>query len=246
MEISILITTVVVAVIILLYFILSRQKKDISSKKKPRENIKNIHHRPVETAKDEPRSPSISPEKTRNYEDAGGMTLDELGKSGIHGTLRKFMQSGIETVFAPLEDSSDTAIMPLTKKDISPETMKVISNHIATLKNFRAEHIKLQQSISNPSVQMADLSKIIQSDPILAAKILRMANSSYFGMQNKIDSIGHALMILGLQNIKNILYRENMLQMFKASSPKTERENGLFMEACQSYFQSALHTFTIF
>ncbi len=224
MEISILIAIAAIVVVILLYFLLSGQKKDISFKKKPQENIKNIHRRPIETARDEVNSPSFSPEETSKHEDAGGMTLDELGKSGIHGTLRKFMQSGIETVFAPPEDSLDTAIMPLTKKDISPETMKLISSQIAALKNFRAEHIKLQQSINNPSVQMADLSKIIQSDPILAAKILRMANSSYFGMQNKIDSIGHALMILGLQNIKNILYRESMLQMFKASSPKQKEK----------------------
>jgi len=60
-----------------------------------------------------------------------------------------------------------------------------------------------------------------------------MANSSYFGMQNKIDSIGHALMILGLQNIKNILYREGMLQMFQTASPKQKGENGISVETCQ-------------
>ncbi|MEN6330803.1 MAG: HDOD domain-containing protein, partial [Smithella sp.] len=220
MEISIFIAaaTAAAVIILLLFVLLFRQKKDISSKKTKQYSTKKIDHRRTDTSKDKAHSPSVLPAKKGTEEYTGDPVLDDLGNSGIHSTLRKFMQSGIETLFAPAEDSSDTSIMPLTKKDVSPETMKLILNRIATLKNFRAEHIRLQKSISNPSVQMADLSKIIMSDPILAAKILRMANSSYFGMQNKIDSIGHALMILGLQNIKNILYRESMLQMFQTSS----------------------------
>ncbi len=220
MEISILIAAAAAAVVIilLLFVLLFRQKKDISSRKTKQYSTKNIDHRRADTVKDKAHSPSVLPDKKGMEEYSVDPVLEELGNSGIHGTLRKFMQSGIETVFAPAEESSDTCLMPLTKQDVSRETMKLILNRITTLKNFRTEHIRLQKSISNPSVQMADLSKIIMSDPVLAAKILGMANSSYFGMQNKIDSIGHALMILGLQNIKNILYRESMLQMFQASS----------------------------
>lgn len=32
----------------------------------------------------------------------------------------------------------------------------------------------------------------------MTANVLKMANSSYFGVAQKIDSISHALMILGL------------------------------------------------
>jgi HD-like signal output (HDOD) protein len=63
---------------------------------------------------------------------------------------------------------------------------------------------------------MTDLSKSITSDPLMTAKVLKMANSSYFGVAQKIDSIGHALMILGLHNIKNIMYREGMRGLFYA------------------------------
>jgi len=220
MEISIFIAAAAAASVILflIYILLFRQKNDISSKKTKHYGKKPTERHCTEASPDKARPPAILPAIKVPEEHTGDPLLDELGNSGIHGTLRKYMQTGIETVFAPAVDSSDAGITPLTKQDVAPDTMKLILNRIATLKNFRAEHIRLQKSINNPSVQMADLSKIIMSDPVLAAKILRMANSSYFGMQNKIDSIGHALMILGLQNIKNILYRESMLQMFQTSS----------------------------
>ncbi|HYA13329.1 MAG TPA: HDOD domain-containing protein, partial [Syntrophales bacterium] len=97
-----------------------------------------------------------------------------------------------------------------------------VVNHVTNLKHYRSEHIRLQKLINDPALKMSDLSKVILVDPILTAKILKMANSPYFGIPHKINSINHALMILGLQNIMNILYREGLLQLFQAGSPEQE------------------------
>ncbi|MEN6624587.1 MAG: HDOD domain-containing protein [Smithella sp.] len=240
MEMSFLFNVLgVIIIVFLLYFFFFKWKKNSSSEKTLQDNVKKINPRRVDIGG----SGKIDldfPEKDK-AEYIEGVTIDELGASGIHATVRKFMQSGIEAVFAPSGNSSSAGI-PLTKKNISSETLNIISSQIATLKNFRSEHLKLQKIINDPSVQLADLSKIIQSDPVLAAKILRMANSSYFGMQNKIDSIGHALMILGLQNIKNILYRECMLELFQSGSLK-QKEKMVYLwkhasitSVCASHF----------
>lgn len=241
MEISLLFNVLgVIIIIFLLYFFFFRRKKVASPQKTLHDNVKNINSRRTDTW-GSGKIDIAFPEKDK-IEYIGGVTLDELGASGIYATVRKFIQSGIEAVFAPEEDSLGAGIIPLTKNDISAEILNFISGQIATLKNFRAEHLKLQKIINDPAVQLADLSKIIQSDPVLAAKILRMANSSYFGMQSKTDSIGHALMILGLQNIKNILYRECMLELFQSGSAKQkERMVHLWKHAsitsvCASHF----------
>jgi HD-like signal output (HDOD) protein/tRNA A-37 threonylcarbamoyl transferase component Bud32 len=243
MEISVLIAALAAIVMIfLLYILFPGPKKDNHPRQVSADDAKNLNSRRTNPVKAETHALLAPPAVTDKKEHTGDLILDELGISDIYGDLRKFMQSGIEAVFVPSEDSSGAGLPPLTKKDISPETMTLILNHIATLKNFCSEHLKLQKIINNPSVQMADLSKIILSDPILAAKILRMANSSYFGMQNKIDSIGHALIILGLQNIKNILYREGMLQMFQAGSTKQKEKvaylwkHASITSVCASHF----------
>jgi len=48
------------------------------------------------------------------------------------------------------------------------------------------------------------LANIISSDPALSAKILMVANSSFYKMPRKIDNISKALSILGTNTLKNI------------------------------------------
>lgn len=57
----------------------------------------------------------------------------------------------------------------------------------------------------DPSSQMSDLSRIIQSDPALTAKILRVSNSSYYGMKQYVSTLKLALVILGVREIRNIV-----------------------------------------
>jgi len=44
---------------------------------------------------------------------------------------------------------------------------------------------------------MNDLANVLMHDPALTAKVLRMANSPYFGMPNKVGSMSQAVMTLG-------------------------------------------------
>ena len=164
---------------------------------------------------------------------------------GLNADLRHFLHAGMQSIFTdPTASAGDYPhASPLMRKDIQPDLLHIVLEKIAGLKNFRAQHIRLQNILGDPAIQMNDLSKIILSDPIMTAQILRMANSSYFGMQQKIDSISHALMILGLQNIKNLMYREGMRQLFQAgSAQKREAVAALWQHsAITSVCASSLH-----
>jgi HD-like signal output (HDOD) protein len=53
---------------------------------------------------------------------------------------------------------------------------------------------------SDPKVLVA----VIQHDPILVMKILRLVNSPYFGLAQKISSINHAVVYIGINTVKNL------------------------------------------
>ncbi|MBN1381954.1 MAG: HDOD domain-containing protein [Deltaproteobacteria bacterium] len=137
----------------------------------------------------------------------------------IYAEQKQFLKTGVESIFSGGVMPPAEHLIPLRQKDIRREMIDDVLERIAGLKSFRTEQVRLQKMINDPAVRMPDFSKIVLSDPMLTAKILRMANSSYFGMQQKIDSISHALMILGLQNVKNIIYREGMRRLFQVRSP---------------------------
>jgi HD-like signal output (HDOD) protein len=63
---------------------------------------------------------------------------------------------------------------------------------------------QIQKLSSDINCDSAQLVKVIEHDPVLVLKILKMVNSSYFGLAKKITSVNHAVLYLGLNTIKNL------------------------------------------
>lgn len=57
---------------------------------------------------------------------------------------------------------------------------------------------------SDLSATPKDLLDIIKTDPVLTAKIIKLVNSAYFSLSNKVVSLNRALVLLGFNTIKNI------------------------------------------
>lgn len=53
---------------------------------------------------------------------------------------------------------------------------------------------------SNPK----ELVEVIEHDPILIMKILKLVNSAYFGLAYKITSVNHAVVYVGINTVKNL------------------------------------------
>jgi HD-like signal output (HDOD) protein len=49
-----------------------------------------------------------------------------------------------------------------------------------------------------------DLVEVIEHDPILIMRILKLVNSPYFGLAQKITSINHAVVYIGINTVKNL------------------------------------------
>jgi diguanylate cyclase (GGDEF)-like protein len=64
--------------------------------------------------------------------------------------------------------------------------------------------VRILDAVRIDGTSFDELSNIISTDPALAAKILMVANSSFYQMPRKIDSISKALTILGTNTLKNI------------------------------------------
>ena len=64
---------------------------------------------------------------------------------------------------------------------------------------------KIQRLLAEDDVTVKQIGQIIEKDPPLAARIIRIVNSPFFGMLDNIGSIERALAILGLRETKNIV-----------------------------------------
>ncbi len=49
-----------------------------------------------------------------------------------------------------------------------------------------------------------DLVEVIEHDPILIMKVIKLVNSSYFGLAQKITYVNHAVVYIGINTVKNL------------------------------------------
>ncbi len=66
----------------------------------------------------------------------------------------------------------------------------------------RLATMHLLHKLNAPEFKFDELAQTISTDATLAYKLLRYINSAYFGLRRKVESIRHALVLLGQKNIR--------------------------------------------
>lgn len=77
---------------------------------------------------------------------------------------------------------------------------------------------KLHKAMQDPNVSFGDFSDIISADPSLAARLLRIANSAFYGLDSKVETITHALSIVGIDQVTDLALAAVMVNRFKGIS----------------------------
>lgn len=74
---------------------------------------------------------------------------------------------------------------------------------------------KLQETLKNPDHAFDDIEKIINVDPGLTARLLRIVNSPFYGLSSRVDSISHAVNILGTEPLMDLVLATGVIDKFK-------------------------------
>ncbi|MEX0775983.1 MAG: HDOD domain-containing protein [Phycisphaeraceae bacterium] len=83
---------------------------------------------------------------------------------------------------------------------------------IATLPEITLQIIRL---VEDPNSSAQDLNKVISHDPALGARILKVVNSAFYGLPGQIGSINRAIVLLGLNAVKNIAIAASLAKLFR-------------------------------
>ena len=62
----------------------------------------------------------------------------------------------------------------------------------------------LLNELDQPEPDLRKISQLINTDPVLAARLLRLANSAQFQFANKISSVSEALALMGLAQVRTL------------------------------------------
>ena len=64
---------------------------------------------------------------------------------------------------------------------------------------------KARQLTADESASFSDLAKVIETDQAIATRVLKLANSSYYGVMGTVTSIQHASVVLGMKTLNELL-----------------------------------------
>ncbi len=74
---------------------------------------------------------------------------------------------------------------------------------------------EVMSALENPSVHLRSLRKIIERDPAIVARLLKVANSALYGLARKVETLEHAIALLGLKTVKNLVLVLSMREVFQ-------------------------------
>jgi HD-like signal output (HDOD) protein len=100
------------------------------------------------------------------------------------------------------------------------ERFKHLTN-LPTLPDVASRCLRL---INAPTTSSNDIAAVIGQDLSLSSKVLRLANSAFYGMPGTIGSINQAVVLLGLKVITTIILSATVFDMF----PESKRSRRLF------------------
>ena len=84
------------------------------------------------------------------------------------------------------------------------DRLKIVSRYINNMPSLPVTVSKVQEICDNPKTSPVDLYKVISLDPVLMGKVMKLVNSAYYGLSDKVTSLVRAIIMLGMNTVKNL------------------------------------------
>lgn len=86
---------------------------------------------------------------------------------------------------------------------MSTHTLEVLVKRIEQLPSFPTVVHKLIEVCKDPNATMAMVEDVIRTDQSLTARMLKLVNSAFFALSNRVSTIHHAAVIMGMDALRN-------------------------------------------
>ena len=108
-----------------------------------------------------------------------------------------------------MSNENTAGVMPGTKERIT----KIVDN-VDSLPSLPSIVLKLMDVVNSTNSSADDAAKLISQDPALTSKMIRLANSAFYGIPRSISSVSSAVVILGFNTIRSLVLSASVAKMF--------------------------------
>ncbi len=98
--------------------------------------------------------------------------------------------------------------------NLSPELQKALSR-VTEISSLPEVTTRIVEVVENPKSTAQDMHEIVKHDPALAAKILKVVNSAFYGLPSQIANLDRAIVMIGLSAVKNLALAASLSRLFR-------------------------------
>jgi putative nucleotidyltransferase with HDIG domain len=98
---------------------------------------------------------------------------------------------------------------------MTPPSRDQVSARLKQLPSLPLVVSELLSSFANDDVDVDRIATLVARDQSLAARVLRVANSSFYGLQSKVGTIHEAVVVLGFRAVRSMVLAVGMNSVFR-------------------------------
>ena len=97
-----------------------------------------------------------------------------------------------------------------------PPKLSDVVNRVLEISTLPQVALKVIEVAKDPDAGAGDLKNVVEGDPALSVRVLRMVNSAAYGVPCKITNLHQAISYLGFTQIRNLAMTASVSEVFKA------------------------------
>ncbi len=95
----------------------------------------------------------------------------------------------------------------------------IVSGHL-TIPVMPETAIRVREAADDPNTTGRDIARILEADPALAARVLRLANSALYAGRTEIKDLTHAIVRLGSSTVVSLVVGAAGQEVFRSNAPE--------------------------
>jgi HD-like signal output (HDOD) protein len=96
----------------------------------------------------------------------------------------------------------------------------LISRVPSSMGSYEPVLTEMEAVLKDPQSNLLNLGEVIEKDPDLTARLLRLGNSSFYGFPSRLETVSEAISLIGVQQVQDLIVASSVVEVFAGVSPE--------------------------
>ena len=96
-----------------------------------------------------------------------------------------------------------------------PRSLEAVVQRVTEISTLPQIALQVIEVARNPDTGAADLKAVVEGDPALGARVLRMVNSAAYGVRSTVTNLHQAISYLGFNQVRNLAMTASVSEVFR-------------------------------